>query len=1015
MSGVTETCQLRCVPSRLQAVVAWGVLLVGLAAPRPLAAGDGSAAVDFQRDVRPILASHCYRCHSGSEPQAELDLTRRESALGSVDAREPAVVPHDAAASPLWQRVSAQDSSDRMPPEGPPLTAAQQQILRRWIETGAAWPAHWAYQPLNAPSVPAFASAELAAWGRNPIDNFIAARLAAAGLTPSPAAEGRVLARRVYFDLWGLPPSPAELDAFLADEAPGAYERLVDRLLASPRYGERWARHWMDIVHFAETHGHDQDRPRDHAWPYRDYLVRAFNSDKPYARFVQEQVAGDALFPDDPWATVATGFLAAGPWDESSLRDIREDSLDREIARYLDRDDIVTTVMSTFVSSTAQCARCHDHKFDPIAQRDYYALQAVFAGTDKANRPYDADPQVAAARQKLTTLRAAVAGRVQAEDPTLLAAELQSQVAAWEQGEAALAAAWLTLQGIEASSLAGTTLTPHSDGSLLASGTRPDKDVYVVTGILPAASLRGLRLEVLTDDSLPMHGPGRQDNGNLHLNELRAFVVSDDAGHESWRPVTLKSPRADFNQDGWTIEHAVDGNPNTAWGIHPQVSQNHEAIFATEHISTQASSLRLRVELHQIHGAGHLIGKLRLSATSNAAAVQAASRQLPEEILAIVRTPAAARTDQQRRVLTGYYLETSYEREIAELPPPAKVYCGTNQFTADGSFRPAAQPREIMVLARGNISTPLEPAQPGALRCLPALDGDFALASAAEEPQRRAALAAWLADRRNVLTWRSIANRVWHYHFGRGVVDTPSDFGQLGSPPTHPELLDWLAVRLRDGHGSLKLLHREIVTSSTYRQASTHRPEAAAVDGDNRLLWRMNRRRLEAESFRDALLGVSDSLDYQMGGPSARQFNVTATVHVTPDLDYLGFDVTDPANYRRSVYRFIFRTVPDPFMDALDCPDASQLTPQRTESVTPLQSLATLNDKLVIRASELLAAKIHARAATPDEQVRLAFRWILAREAGAEEARRVAAYATRHGLANACRFLFNTNEFLFVD
>jgi hypothetical protein len=633
----------------------------------------------------------------------------------------------------------------------------------------------WSLKPVVKPAPPPVADAKYRDWPRNPIDHFILAKLRQKGLEPSPAADRRTLLRRVSFDLIGLPPTPEELDLFLADASADAYEKVVDRLLASPRYGERWARHWMDVIHFAETHGHDQDVPREHAWPYRDYLIAAFNRDKPYRRFVEEQIAGDVLYPDDPAATVALGFLAAGPWDESSLRDIREDSIDRKAGQYLDRDDMVGTVGLALLSTTVQCARCHDHKFDPITQDEYFGLQAVFAGVDRANREYGTDPAVRARRTALTQRLA---------------------------------------------------------------------------------------------------------------------------------------------------------------------------------------------ELEKEKGNGRVL---------------------------------YARRGQVRA-------------ELAALPPPKLVYAAASDFIPEGTFRPAGGCRPVHVLKRGDIRKPGALAVPGALSCVPGLK--YRLTNPADEGQRRAAFARWVADPKNPLTWRSITNRVWHYHFGRGLVATPSDFGVMGSAPSHPALLDWLTATLIEEGGSLKKLHRRIVTSATYRQASRHRPACAKVDADNALLWRMNRTRLDAESVRDAVLRVSGQLDLTMGGPSVKWFKQSPGIHRTPKVDYLAFDPDGLGSHRRSVYRFLFRTVPDPFMDALDCPDASQFTARRAESVTALQALALLNDPFMVRMSEHFARRVEAGSI--EEQVRRAYRLALNREATEREASALAGYASRHGMANACRVLFNCNEFLFV-
>jgi Protein of unknown function (DUF1553)/Protein of unknown function (DUF1549)/Planctomycete cytochrome C len=781
VSGRAVATILRSASPRGIPRAAWPIALLLVFAPA-LRAGERPATVTFDRDIQPILA-RCLPCHGQGKARSGLRLDNREAAVAVLDSGNRAIVPGHAEQSEILRRVAATEPGKRMPPKGKPLSPAEIESVRRWIAAGAGWPAYWAYRPLAKPELPMKAPVGFEHWARTPVDQFILSKLAERHLKPAPEADRRTLLRRVYFDLIGLPPPPEATAAFLADSSPDAYERVVDRLLASPHYGERWARHWMDVVHFAETHGHDQDRPRDHAWPYRDYLIHAFNDDKPYARFVQEQVAGDVLFPESADAIVATGFLATGPWDESSLRDIREDSIDREIGRVLDRDDIVTTVMSTFVSTTVHCARCHDHKFDPIQQSEYYALQADFAGIDKANRAFDRDPQI---RRHRTRLAAAKAGLV---------------------------------------------------------------------------------------------------------------------------------------------------------------------------------------------------------------ACRAAPMSFP----------------------AAYLIERRLAVDLSALPQPEVVYCGTNQFVRDGSFAPCATPRPIHMLKRGDIHTPGPVVAPGTLSCVTGLTQSFVVRSPEHEGNRRAALARWLTDPGNGLAWRSIANRVWQYHFGRGLVDTPNDFGRMGSMPTHPELLDWLAITLQKNGGSLKRLHRLLVTSAVYRQSCRHQPAFAGIDADNRSLWRMNRQRLDAEAIHDAVLQISGKLDRTMGGPSVKQFIQTPGVHVTPNLDYLNFDPDAPANNRRSIYRFLFRTLPDPLMEALDCPDGAQWTPVRSASVTPLQALALLNDKFLVRQTEHLASRIMATTQNAEQQIGLAYEWILGRPPTPTEARAVGAYAARHGLADACRVLLNSNEFVFVE
>jgi Protein of unknown function (DUF1553)/Protein of unknown function (DUF1549) len=631
---------------------------------------------------------------------------------------------------------------------------------------GETW---WSFRPLTTSPVPDVSN--LRASIRNPIDAFILARLKVASLEPAPEADRRVLIRRLSFDLIGLPPTPAEISTFLADADPDAYERLVERLLASPHFGERWARHWMDCAHFAETHGHDQDRIRPNAWRYRDYLVAAFNADTPYARFVQEQVAADALFPNEPRLIPALGFLSAGPWDESSLRDIREDSIDRQAGHYLDRDDLVTTVMSTFQSLTVHCARCHDHKSDPIPQTEYYGLQAVFAGVGRADRAYDPDPQTACRRRALAeTLRV-----VGLNDPT-----------------------------------------------------------------------------------------------------LGAFAVREVA-----------------------------------------------------------------------------------------------------------------------------------KRQQADLPA---VYAVASDFAADGGHKPSPGPRPVHLLMRGDIRRPGPVVEPAALNCLPRLSGRLEISASAAEGERRAALARWLTRPDNPLTWRSIVNRVWHYHFGRGLVETPNDFGHMGGRPSHPELLDWLACRFRDGGGSLKNLHRLIVTSATYRQSSR-----GFSDSDNRLLAHGPRARLDAEQVRDAVLLASGRLDQSMGRPSDRQFVLKPGRHVTPVVDYGKFDWDRQEGHRRSVYRLVFRTLPDPFVACLDGADASQLTPVRNVSVTAPQALALLNSEFVLVHSAALARLLEEQSPERDRRIVIACERVWGRPPTKPERDKLAGYAEKHGLANLCRLLFNASDFLFVD
>lgn len=973
----------------------------------PAAAGQDDARVDFDRDVRPILKASCLKCHGPEgKPKGQLRLDLRAAAFRG-GASGKVIVPGKAAESLFYKLLRDPDDEVRMPQKAPRLGAAQIALLGRWIDQGASWPddrsggesLHWSLRPLVRPEVPALRSP----WIRTPVDAFILAKLTEKGLAPAAPADRRTLLRRVTYDLTGLPPSPQETEAFLADPSPDAYERVVDRLLASPRYGERWARHWLDVVHYADTHGHDQDRPRPHAWPYRDYVIRSLNEDKPYARFVSEQLAGDVLYPDDPQGIVATGFIAAGPWDESSQMHIMADTVDKKIAQNLDRDDMLTATMTAFMSVTVQCARCHNHKFDPISQAEYYQLQSCFAGVDRANRPFDDDPTLNRRRQELLREKTALGVRQQQAVETLLGSRLEEEIRTWERHRSDGPGIWSVLKVESAVSREGATLVPQADGSILSTGARPETDTYVITGLPPAGRITAVRLEALTVEDHPYRGPGRQDNGNFHLSEFRLRCSRPDG---ELRPVSLVHPTADFNQAGWTILHSIDGKVETAWGIYPEVGKNHAAIFELGEPLEVTEGDRLVFELAQLHGRHHLIARPRLSVTG--AALPVRFEPLPPEVAKIAAGDPGRRSPQDQVTLGAWLLGRKIDGELEALPPPRQVYGAASDFPPVAKFTPARVPRPIYVLKRGDVTKPGDLVHPGGLALIAGLDPDFHLPDPDDEGARRAALARWIVDPKNVLTWRSVVNRVWHYHFGRGIADSPNDLGRMGQAPTHPELLDYLAAQFRDGGGSLKALHRLLVESAVYRQSSAYSPEHARTDASNLYLWRMNRSRLDAEEVRDTLLVTSGKIDFKMGGPAVKQFAYEdPNPGVTPKVDYARFDVDHPDSFRRSIYRWIFRTIPDPFMETLDCPDASQLTGARNVSVTPLQAMAVLNDRFVVRQSEHLAA----RAGSVTE----AFRLILGRAPTAEEEREVSRYAARHGLASSARMLFNTNEFMFLD
>ncbi len=815
-----------------------------------------------------------------------------------------------------------------------------------------AW---WSLKPLAAPSVPAAGSTG----SRGAIDAFIRDRLRREGLDPAPEADRRTLLRRLSFDLHGLSPSIEEVDDFLADPEPDAFERLVDRLLASPRYGERWGRHWLDVVHYGETHGYDKDKRRPHAWPYRDWTIRALNEDKAYARFVEEQLAADALYPDDGEAIAALGFIAAGPWDFVGHVELREGTVDKDITRSLDRDDMVATAVSSFLSLTVHCARCHDHKFDPIPQADYYRLQAVFAGVDRGDRPYGTDAAVEARRGALREEKRALEDRLK-----------------------------------DAAGLAGGPGSP-SNGYHSAIVADAEREKWVQVDLGRSRAIDSVRLVPARPTDFP-------DTPGFGFPTRWRLDVSDDPGFAAARRLA-EHAAADFASPGDRPVEVPGGGVRarfvrvTATRLWPRTG---DYVFALAELEVESEGENAAagrpVEALDSIEAGRW-GKTRLvDGYTSRSRTETAPRAAPKPATGDKHEKATAARNVSARLV-------EVERELAALPPERLVYAAA----------PLPRPRPVHLLERGEVrrAGPLMP--PGAIACVAGLDSIFRLDDPGAEVTRRAALARWIVDPRNALAWRSIANRIWHFHFGRGLVDTPNDFGRMGSLPSHPELLDWLAARHLEDGGSLKRLHRLIVSCAAYRSESRGDPRGLAKDADNRLLWRMNRTRLDAESVRDSILAAAGRLDLALGGPPEDHF-LFKDDH-SPVYDYARFDGAAAAGLRRSVYRTIVRSVPDPFFECLDCADPSILTPRREASVTVLQALALLNDRVVIDGSARTAERAAREASSLSARLDRVCRWILTRPPNADEARLLSEHAERHGLASVCRLLFNSNEFLFVD
>ncbi|MFN6106864.1 MAG: PSD1 and planctomycete cytochrome C domain-containing protein [Planctomycetaceae bacterium] len=985
----------------------WLLLLPGLFLV-PAHPSRAETPAEFFRDrVEPVLRDHCFACHSHASGKMKGGLTLdSRSGWESGGGRGPALIPGDPDQSLLIKAIRRGEAGLRMPPDDP-LDPEEAEILVRWVHDGAFDPRTsppkespaistdwWSLRPLVRLAVPHASRAA------NPVDAFLSEGQRTAGLIGSSPADRRTLIRRLSLDLHGLPPTFDEVAAFVSDDRADAYEQLVERLLASPRYGQRWARHWFDTIHFADSHGFEHDVFRPNAWRFRDYVIQRFNDDVPWHTFVREQLAADVLYPEAQHEWAALGFLGAGTYDHSAAATAPMSF------EHLDRDDLVNQVAASFVSSTAQCARCHDHKFDPIPQADYYALQAVFAGIGKGNIPFEPDPEVAARRRTWEQWKHAANPP---QPDRLQSVEAVRMVEHWEAGLPSLPQ-WPPLLPEVFLSAGGAQLQRLPDGSVLSGGTAPEKETLTIITSAPLAKITALRLDVLTDDSLPQRGPGRAMNGNLHLTEFQMQLFR--AGEPEPRRLVIARAVADFDQAGWTIQHALDGNPATGWGVNPQEGRNHSAIFELAEPCVLTPQDRLVLSLHQDHGRQHVIGRLSLAVTDGPAGDAVV---IPASIAAILAVPANSRTPEQSLALAAWVIQRKAEDELRRLPAPQQLYAAAPVAQNERGTITIATPREIRMLKRGNLEQPGEVIGPGTLSAVTVLPARFSVDSSQPESQRRAALAEWIAHRENPLTWRSIANRVWQYHFGTGLCDTPIDFGRMGGPPSHPELLDWLACEVRDGGGSLKHLHRLICLSDTYRQVSTSRPELVAADPANRLLARMTSQRLDADAYRDAVLLASGRLNNQQEGPAVAHFSSRPGAQLTPYLDYGDFDWNGPQATRRSIYRVVWRGIPDPVFDALDFPDLGLLAPTRGFSASPLQALTLLNNRFVLHHAAHLAKRVQAEAGELPIQIGAAVRHTWQRDPTPDELVQLQALAAGHGLQAVCRLLLASNEFLFVE
>ncbi len=882
----------------------------------------------------------------------------------------------------------------------------------------------WAFKPIVRPPVPAAVNAKLETRTpkRTPIDQFILAKLAGKELSLAAPADKATLLRRVTFDLIGLPPTPGDLDAFLTDRSPEAFARVVDRLLASPHYGERWARHWLDLARFSESDGFEYDKMREHAWHYRDYLIRSFNDDKPYARFAREQIAGDALEPATRDGIIATGFLVAGPYDEAGNSSVSV-SLKARI-REEEMEDVIAAVGQTFLGMTVNCARCHDHKFDPIPQQDYYRLKAALDGVRHGNRDLITPGEKKLREDETIKIKSRVAGletevaAIEAVVRSKLLQERQAQAGKSQDAAPAVLpvqplARW-TFEG-DAKDSVGTLRGTLLGGARIANGrlVLDCKSAYVRTEPL-SRELREKTLEAW----VTLSGLSQQGGGVLSVEvgdggEFDAIVFGERVPRKwtagsSFFNRTRDRPTADEDtKPGELIHVAIAYHADNSIALYRNGAPYGETYTPSgPNSNLQAYAARVARLLlglrHTGAGNGFLAGEIEearlYDRALSAEEIRASAKSLGASIVT-GEDLAQAMTQEQRRRRETLQAEIETQRTaIKTLPAIPPVYAVVSR-----------QPEPTFVLARGDIEKRKSEASAGGLSAVASLACDFAVPTNAPEVRRRLLLADWIVNPENPLTWRVIVNRVWHYHFGRGLVATPNDFGVNGERPTHPELLDWLASEFLAQGGSLKKLHRLILLSATYQQSSA--APVPSKDVDNRLLSRFPLRRLEAESVRDAMLSASGQLNPQMGGPGFRPFKVTVSgSHFYELIDPDGADFN-----RRSIYRMNIQSGKDPLLDSLDCPDPSTKTPARGVTTTPIQSLGLMNNAFVQRQCRFFAERLaRERGLELPGQIKLAYRLAYAREPRRDELKQAIEQARDHGMESLCWVLLNSSEFLYL-
>ncbi len=1006
--------------------------------PRPTA----EQIAFFESKIRPVLAEHCYQCHSvtakdNNKLKGGLFLDTRAGILGGGDSG-PALVAGMPDQSLLMTAIRWLDPDTEMPPKNK-LPDAVIADFSTWIAMGAADPRngpaplakpvidiakgrqHWAFTPLLTARPPEVANA---GWGHTPIDRFILARQEAAGVTPSAPVGREQLVRRAHFALLGLPPNPDEVAAAVTDSAPDAYAKLLDRLLADPAFGERWSRHWLDAVRYAESGGYEFDGFRPGAYHYRDWVIRALNADLPYDQFVREQIAGDLLKPGTYDGVSATGFLVAGPYPGQITVKTKER------IRYDQLDDMVSTIGSSMLGLTIGCARCHDHKFDPLPQQDYYNMAAALARTQHEERKLD---PMAADSSRLLAEHEKKGRPLHEALKTFEVRDFPIRFAAWRENELPSLssqlkphASWQAFTPRSASARSAD-LELNQEGHVLNTGKREKKDVYTVKALTNQSGLTAFRIDVFAGDGFPGKGPGLSANGNFVLGDLK-IIARPHAAESKVEPITikLKTGAASFEQQGYPLSAALDNSPDSGWGVAPHMGKHHAAIFTIEGPAIGFSGgTELEFQLTFDHFG---VGDLQLSfavdgrpsdapavagevpAPAIIPAIDAATElQNVREIGAILRRVQAPVPEVELRNILHWYLR--FDQDGAQLAEAVRKHDQAkprphliNVYTTAGGGP------DVHLLRRGEVDNKDAKSDPGYFQVMQ--DGHAGRWQQEGDLDPRVGLGRWLTDAdagAGRLLARVMVNRLWKHLFGSGLVATPNDFGLQGERPTHPELLDYLASELIRGGWRLKPLVRQIMLSAVYMQGADEREANRTRDPENKLWWQRPALRLEGEIIRDTLLSVGGRLDRTMFGQSIEEFSIP----------------------RRSVYLRVRRSELFPFLILFDAPEATQSIGDRGTTTQPTQALAMMNSSLVRETADRLRKAVLTPGTSFPEAVTKAYRITLSRSPSASELARMTTFLAQEqalaggtpdltaiearSMARICHILLCLNEFIYVD